>query len=160
VLALGLVGEGKRVGPLESKFKRAGEQHQRRKTMRLSDAMATGRVTIDKLEAAKLSGCILGMACNAVGIKTNLQRYPYPQIMKKWPWLKGQTECRACGHGHGTTDFMHAIWHQFDSLVMYERPSMTVDELIDWVRSVEPAEEVSEPLQLADVDVAVKATSF
>lgn len=114
--------------------------------MRLSDAMAMGRVTIENLESGQLRGCVLGMACNAVGIKL-INRQPlhaYADIYERWPWLYNRliwrgAEDEAMGH----------IYTAFDREVM--TGLMTLDELIDWVHSVEPAEEeVSEQLQTVE----------
>jgi hypothetical protein len=124
-------------------------------TMRLSDAIATGRVTIEKLEAGLLKSCVLGMALNAIGRSDATdESVPckvsgYAVIQATWPWTSTRIRHPLWGH----YEYAYALIYQlFDDFVMKRR--MTLDELIDWVRSVEPAEPepaVAESLQSTEL---------
>lgn len=102
--------------------------------MRLSEAILLGRVTVTP-RSGQLASCALGMAANARGIDAD-----YQKINREWPWLAKRLvlpcECFCAGEG------MLQIAHLFDSHVMspYAKPTLTLEQLVDWVRSVEPAE--------------------
>lgn len=105
--------------------------------MRLSDAIATGRVLVDQLKVADLRGCALGMALLATGNSTGLCNYD--KIKEMWPWLSTSdyhcTDCKSSciwDRAFGIT-----IYRAFDQHVMMDK-TMTLDQLIDWVRSIEP----------------------
>jgi hypothetical protein len=100
--------------------------------MRLSEAMALGRVTC-VLEKGNWNSCALGCAANAVGIPQwgNAGRDRYVPILAYWPWLDrpcpcGRCDCSAARH----------IWSMFDDKVCFSE--MTMEQLIDWVRLHEP----------------------
>ena len=102
--------------------------------MRLSTAIMLGRTTITDLMICKLDGCALGMAANAVGIKRS-----YDDIMRCWPWLTlpMKFSCKDCSiSGHDGTA-LRVVSHMFDSHV-YRLREWTIEQLADWVRSVEP----------------------
>jgi hypothetical protein len=113
--------------------------------MRLSEAIATGRVTIEKWIAGEIEGCALGMAANGAGIEIN-----YAVVERQWPWLKwvhpGGCPAWPCAENgeYNREDYLNLIGHIFDEhVLMDEHPTnqpWTLDQLIDWVRSVEPAE--------------------
>lgn len=107
--------------------------------MLLSDAIATGRVTMDTIAGGRLQTCVLGMALNAVGRSYYSEPDGYSQLCYEWPWLHEKGFCPACGEDQGKMgdDYCHAIWHQFDYSVM-AKGTMTLDQLIDWVRANEP----------------------
>src|ERR1700738_1113450 len=97
----------------------------RRTTMKLSDAIALGR-TVSKLNDNTFTlndgeGCALGVALIAAGFthKVGFER----DVTKYFPWV-----------GHREYE---QISEYYDNVV---RGRATLDELIDWVRSVEPAE--------------------
>ena len=102
--------------------------------MRLSEAIALGRVTIEKPEAGNFSTCAMGMAANAVGMV-----HDYKAVLQRWPWLWRDTLCPVNWCCEEPTSAIHSLTHQFDYFVMLTK-SMTLDQLIDWVRSVEPSE--------------------
>src|SRR6266404_2334097 len=112
-------------------------------TMKLSEAMALGRVLL-KPKAKFLidgegSGCALGMALTAIGVKIEKPCF-IEEPEKQWPWLKKSCNypC-SCGLHSFYTE---AIAHVFDFHVMSKWSSpWTLDQLIDWIKSVEPAEE-------------------
>ena len=107
--------------------------------MKLSDAIDIGRVTIEKWTLGHLEGCALGMAANAVGCE-----YSYSDIEKHWPWITEHPgKCPLCNRVffYPCDTTMMLIAHLFDTHVM-DFDDITLDQLIDWVRSVEPAEDV------------------
>mgnify|MGYP003394465767 CR=1 FL=1 len=69
-----------------------------------------------------ITGCALEMALVAVGSKLN-----WTEASNIWPWI-----------GHGAIDPIEEIWMRFDDDVMQGR--ITMDEYIDWIRSIEPVE--------------------
>jgi len=140
--------------------------------MRLSDAIALGRTLLKPRAGSTFSaggyGCANGMALAAIG-KSNCrvgdsldENFPIEAMR-----FAGKLPCGCLDIGGYSSDVGGVIAHLFDTHVM-DGKTWTLDELIDWVRSVEPPEqevaeplqEVAEPLHLAEVDVAVKATRF
>jgi hypothetical protein len=97
--------------------------------MRLSTAIMLGRTTIAELTVYKLDGCALGMAANAAGIERD-----YLSIGIRWPWLGDIIRCPFVGaQGYG----MVIVAYVFDCHVMRLK-EWTMEQLCDWVRSVEP----------------------
>ena len=103
----------------------------------MSEAIATGRVLARpgtclfvRESDGGLTACALGMATLAVSIN----KYDYHQ---KWPWLREKMRALPCGCKY-IQMYDSAITHLFDIHVM--EGDWTLDQLIDWVRSVEPAE--------------------
>lgn len=99
--------------------------------MRLSDAIALGRTLMcphgggsTRSDARPGDGCVLDMAVVAVRGHGNWQ-----QAGNIWPWL---------GDGIDPDCRMYDVTAKFDCDVM--AGLMTLDQLIDWVRSIEPAE--------------------
>jgi hypothetical protein len=107
--------------------------------MRLSDAIMLGRVTVDSPKSGDINNCALGMAANACGIKRQ-----YCNIKKLWPWLKTDMDfpCNCFPNSYINID-SQAAWtkvaHIFDHHVMCLE-DWTLEQLVDWVRSVEPGE--------------------
>lgn len=112
------------------------------KPLRLSDAIALGRMTVDVWEATNLDGCALGMAANAVGIDRK-----YENLKRVWPWLRNPLDkcpagCFMCSFKSSSL----AVGHIFDTHICGGlEPKWTLDQLIDWIRSVEPPEPPAEP---------------
>lgn len=125
--------------------------------MRLSDAIALGRTLVNPKECGRGApgnkpedGCALDMAVLAVGGNN------WHQATKYWPWLHNiDPEERGLPL---SGNFYFSIIRQFDRDVMLLK-RMTLDQLIDWVRSIEPPEqEQPQPvIQLESVAVAVSA---
>jgi hypothetical protein len=116
--------------------------------MRLSDAIAMGRVLIQldpgyflNLDCTK--GCAIGMGLAAVdGRATGAN---FSRMRELWPWLhEKRTEALPISGVKSSNGwlFKDEIGH-YANLVFVGR--MTLEELIDYVRSVEPAEEDSTP---------------
>jgi hypothetical protein len=85
--------------------------------MRLSEAIALGRVTIDNPRASDLTGCAFGMALNAVG-----HGHFYENIYKQWPWVgMKRGNCPICNSklSNWTVEKVgRIIMHVFDEHVM------------------------------------------
>lgn len=121
--------------------------------MRLSEAIALGRTLLNpvpgSLFAGEDGGCAQGMALRCIGKKTTAESRL--GIGDDWPWtleVVGKFPCE-CVEGRPEifsdgwfpyADTRSAIAHLFDSHVMGRHQDWTLDQLIDWVRSVEPAE--------------------
>lgn len=110
--------------------------------MRLSDAIAMGRTLAcpfkggsSRHDAKPGDGCVLDMAVLAVRGEGD-----WHEAWRIWPWLN--TMCLASAPNQwedAESDYFWEIIRHFDRDVMAQR-TMTLDQLIDWVRSVEPAE--------------------
>ena len=101
------------------------------------------------------SGCALGMAGKACGLRMRTLscrilgiRIPsqddYTSIERRWPWLMrvfNETLPCGCEPEEDSDDFEDAIVHIFDEHVCMNDEHWTLEQLVDWVRSVEPAEE-------------------
>jgi hypothetical protein len=107
--------------------------------MRLSDAIAVGRVLIQHPSADNYCNCALGMGLAAVGKCKPHPRLAYDAIMREWPWLGEGVKSPDWmkRYGYETMQAEFTISHAYD---MVQFGVLTLDQLIDWVRSVEPAE--------------------
>lgn len=146
--------------------------------MRLSDAMLMGR-NLCSMEAGNWNSCALGVAGTAVGVprarvvvlhSDNPGIRPSLRILylmedestrgeairAKFPWIKDVV---------GPHSYQRAIFERFDDAVCCGR--MTFEQLVDYVRSVEPDCEtcckfecscpVEEPVRKVDKSVEVMA---
>lgn len=111
--------------------------------MRFSDAIALGRTMIQPCPLAvfgdRNNGCAQGMAIAAVG---GYDRWTAGYTSRDfWPWtIKHEEIPCACqsrgGYGENT---LGVVAHLFDKHVFGDK-TWTLDQLIDWVRSIEPPE--------------------
>lgn len=127
-------------------MKHPQEESDRGVNMKFSDAILAGSVLVPEIKHGDINACALGMAADAVGIPRTDQREGnmprYNAIYKQWPWLLTAGEnCPKCGVRHWESE---VIFHVFDRHVMGDR-SMTLEQLVDYVRTIEPAEEVPTP---------------
>lgn len=124
--------------------------------MRLSEAIALGRVLLAPYRGYLLipgaRGCALGMACLGAGVhieaKIDTDQENVDALVTEWPWLINDCPhiCPSCGQGGNVGDsYFYAISHIFDNHVANLNPDLSLDQLIDWVRSVEPDETPSLP---------------
>lgn len=136
--------------------------------MKMSDAIATGRVLIKPKRGTigdGLEGCALGMAEAAVFGDWGLGRESYQredELAQEWPFMNKKTSYPCgCIWTINPVEVIAVIVHIFDDHVMRanNNENWTLDQLIDWVRSVEPAETQAQPepstelLTLREVDV-------
>lgn len=115
--------------------------------MRLSDAIGMGRTIQDGGDGWHFCDCGLGMGMAAMGVVA--QERTHRKAIDLWPWIWPKE-----------MDIMddnlpiHKISSMYFSVARGER---TLDELIDWVRSVEPAEEQIPIAQESHEAVTAKA---
>jgi hypothetical protein len=109
--------------------------------MRLSEAIALGRtMLIPGLNVFKnrTKGCALEMAMAAIGSSRS-----WNSAEKTWPWLNKERisplPCACPERWYRVKQFKRCVIHIFNHVICGE---ITFDQLIDWVRSVEPAEDV------------------
>ena len=124
--------------------------------MRLSDAIAIGRTLCIAKEGGYNSrepeagvGCALDMAVLAVDGKNWCAADRY------WPWL--------LGNGSDDDRFLYVRSYRAQIIDMFDKDVMvlktkTLDQLIDWIRSVEPQEPEDEPCA-ATVETPSTATT-
>lgn len=105
--------------------------------MRLSDAIALGQHLIkwdDEVTLLDGRGCACGMALAALGQERGSPRLFY----ERFPWAA-----------------KHDLWTEITNrFFKVHAGEVSLDELIDWVRSVEPAETESEVTETQAVEVA------
>ena len=119
--------------------------------MKLSNAIATGRVLLRAHAGIFVEGgygCALGMAYKASGLvaESKILGYTMNECFKAWPWTMQLPKTPLCDCYVGDCNLGQMITHLFDTHVMQAADckveAWTLDQLIDWVRSVEPAEDV------------------
>lgn len=122
--------------------------------MRLSDAIAMGR-TMTEHRANDLAHCAQGMALISCGVTDRIDMVREGGIGKRWPWSAELTDSDfPCGCNMGERyehSIRGSIAHIFDLHVMHLK-DWTLDELIDWVRSVEPVEAEAKEVECASAD--------
>jgi hypothetical protein len=111
--------------------------------MRLSEAIALGRVLIDKPQHNTFCKCAIGMGLAAIGHEFHIRGEEgigsaYFAALDEWPWLFGDCEME--------------ISRRF---VLVMKGDLTLEELIDFVRSVEPPEPPASPSPAAETEQAV-----
>jgi len=135
--------------------------------MRLSDAIAVGRVLVKGFVSRTYFGdgctaCAIGVAQLALGKKIHDDDFVFSQ----WEWLgkiiKWSCPSPGCWHenckNYGIAAVGHVMRHVAPDDLCHEH-NMTFDQLIDWVRSVEPAEiniEISDVATEAEVSPLIK----
>lgn len=123
--------------------------------MKLSDAIALGRTLVKPRRLAEYfpdgSGCARGMALEACGARAKSENYSAHDdtFFDLWPWTIHRPEKFPCEcFGMRFYPINAQIQHLFDSHITgIAEPHWTLDQLIDWVRSVEPAEAPAAPLE-------------
>jgi hypothetical protein len=136
--------------------------------MRLSEAIALGRTLIHPmpgfvLDYAGLNGCALGMGYKASGGTEKVHPLEctigLEEVIRVWPWLENTIKQLPCKCESSLYNYAQVIGHLFDDHIMdgtidsgpLPGDRWTLDQLIDWVRSVEP-EEAPSPTQGASRD--------
>ena len=123
--------------------------------MRLSDAIALGRTCVrpipNEIFDGDGGGCAIGMALAANGVTER----GLDDLRILWPWTAEYERIPrfTCGCANTAPTWCNsvgtAIAHIFDDHIFGHR-DWTLDQLIDWVRSVEPAEEIEITDQAAE----------
>jgi hypothetical protein len=117
--------------------------------MRLSDAIALGR-TLLKPKAYQTihngEGCALGMAMASLGCRSHAEAQKKCSSTTGWKWVRKDVDVPPCSCDPEydrilAFDLNHQAYiaHLFNEHVCGAE-DWTLDQLIDWVRSVEPAE--------------------
>ena len=104
--------------------------------MKLSEAMLLGSATC-KMVAGDWNSCALGAAGNAVGIPqfdNILARALW--IQDTWPWLRNISRVQEYKGAELTINYCEEIWTRFDNEVV--GGAMTLEQLVDYVKSIEP----------------------
>lgn len=97
--------------------------------MKLSTAMMLGSTTC-KMLPGNMNSCAFGAALNALGVPQEEPSYMrYTPLRKHWPWLT-EDESRL-------SEPAKEIYGRFDFNVC--QGLMTLEQLVDYVRSIEPA---------------------
>jgi hypothetical protein len=99
--------------------------------MKLSEAMMLGSVTC-KMIPGDWNSCALGCAGNAIGIPKSVMLDGLGRaeaIRAYWPWLAKTSQ--------PYVPWSEEIWQRFDKGVC--EGEMTMEQLADYVRSVEPS---------------------
>lgn len=130
--------------------------------MKISTAIALGRTMIKAIAGTRNNGfgegCALGMAEAAIGTTGA----PFGASEEAWPWILSRRSPLPCGctgsvmfggcnhepyYGR-SLPFVSSIVHLFNYHVMTKK-DWTLDQLIDWIASVEPAdlEEIVAPVK-------------
>jgi hypothetical protein len=110
--------------------------------MRLSDAIALGRVLIEKPDGSSYCSCALGMANAAIeGKELEGAADSFYSAYARWPFIS-----KRVAHIEYSSKSERSIEQIISKWFIDTRLSgtgKTLDGLIDWVRSVEPFEEIS-----------------
>jgi hypothetical protein len=125
--------------------------------MRLSTAIALGRTVIEQTDPHSFCGCALAMGLLGVGKEPCVADLKQPFSIKAaqaslvwrqtqcivWPWLNENRpfpEGLLSTNGVAASCELPALNLVSDLFFAVERKKITLDQLIDWVRSVEPPE--------------------
>lgn len=125
--------------------------------MKLSDAIFMGRHLVKPIGGSDCErdggGCALTMAMLSVGGTSCLPNSLWVDVDRYWTWLGNKAKsdkCSFCGRDI-FSEFKFVIAHIFDRHVM--GGEMTLEQLVDYVRSIEPTEEPdAEQLRLEDIE--------
>jgi hypothetical protein len=125
--------------------------------MKLSTAIRMGSLLIENPQAGNVRACAITMACLSMGCTQVLDYYWY--VAKTWPWVITAKVVCPCGKKHWPSlhddDSLYGtevIWGPFDHHVMGDR-TMTIEQLADFIASIEPEEECQQPSQSLVADV-------
>lgn len=101
--------------------------------MKLSEAMMLGSCLV-KMEPMNMASCAYGVALKSIGLNGEDGGIGprYDLLIQSWPWLNNGD-----GTGWNLSDTACSIYEMFDYDVCGSK--ITFEELIDYVRSVEPS---------------------
>lgn len=104
--------------------------------MRLSEAMMLGGIA-NTIDCDCWDGCLLGVSVKALGANQNKFNR---EAQTRWPWIEDKfAEPKIMadwyGDGHETASVILS-----NLAVMVVAGRVTLEQVVDWVRSVEPAE--------------------
>jgi hypothetical protein len=117
------------------------------KMMKLSEALELGRTIVKPIAGQEWapdgSGCARGMALEAIGLRSTASFCQDLAFYDCWPWTTQPKQgdrvyCPGCLN-YSRSNYARIIAHIFDHHIMGAH-DWAMDQLISWVRSVEPAE--------------------
>lgn len=114
--------------------------------MKLSEAIMLGQGLIEFTPSRFLEhgcGCLIGAGYAASTGKRNAF---LKEIIDRWPWLDTQVEVPAKLRNQGHRKFETAEFVISTFAFFVKDGSATLEEVVDWIRSVEPAEDPSPSL--------------
>jgi hypothetical protein len=117
--------------------------------MRLSDSIALGRVLkmhVPRVSRTPEQGCVLQIGLAANGIMQSCE--PASEILRRYPWTRKNTKCPICTDVAWLDDVAWILVH------LNDEHKWNLDQMIDWVRSIEPAE-LAESVSDINVEEAV-----
>ena len=135
--------------------------------MLFSDALLLGSTLLKPIPYYRRKGsdmgCAVGMAETAIGLDSRIFG-----AEDKWSWLNTKLSVKLlpCGCNIAKIyleEYIGAIIHIFNEHVCEDK-TWTLEQLVDWIRSVEPKEECQVPIGADDVcglppDSAIHTTS-
>lgn len=133
--------------------------------MRLSTAAALGRTLVkfdpmsflDEKKDGQCVGCVIGMGLAAVGFR---QLNSIKQLWEVWPWLKEPCQQTPSWFSPsevlGTDIYEHAISRGAHAVAMGR---ITLDTVIDYIRSVEPPESDKQSATETPVEMGVEVSA-
>jgi hypothetical protein len=140
--------------------------------MRLSDAIALGRTLIGKTDPSSYCGCALAMALMAIGKEPMVAAIGddsfaemahdnwFEAAMTEWPWLVTEglevpKYLPAYAYEHYNAEYIIS-----DLFWKVDEGEISLDQLIDWVRSVEPQEETERSPEGTEITETLEAAKL
>lgn len=133
--------------------------------MRLSEAVMLGMMSIDRFVPTVYlkdgCGCLIGAGYFAA---TGKRSAYYKEMAEEWPWLESTFPVPTELYGGCMTDHLPDGDLGRSIITFYalavQSGSNTIEQAVDWIRSVEPAERTEPAEVLAEVDEAVRPMSI
>ena len=127
----------------------------------LSDAIALGRVFINKPEPGHYRCCAIGMAVAALKGAQCWSSEAYGLAYKTWPWIAEHTQVPKIAIRHHKY-FPHVTYDRVETIIssiFYDvcAGRVTLEQLIDWIRSVEPVETEVKECEVSSEYVSVSS---
>lgn len=124
--------------------------------MRLSEAILAGSVLIPKTAPGNIDMCAIGMAIKALGLPTRTDLgVNYNALFVNWPWTERADLPKPCDCAVAAGEPVYvSIYHIFDSHIFDPYYDWTLDQLCQWVDSVDPTpkETVEESQAVEEVE--------
>jgi hypothetical protein len=123
--------------------------------VRLSEAIRLGSLLVERPMRGETRACAIGMGLLANGVKPvgafAQPKNDYHLLLEKYPWLIGaKSDCPICSE---TLIGCELLWHPFDLHVTGVVGRMTIEQLADFIASIEPsAEPTQAPSEAALVE--------
>lgn len=133
--------------------------------MQFSDAIATGRVLMDVWDSDTYCGCAIAAGIKGAGVEPCRIDADFASsqwlnsALKVWPWLRNMVDVpdwvvRRYSTYLSRPKQIAAYNVVSDMFGMFVHKEMTLESLIDWVRSVEPEENSVDMVPVEEVEYA------